>query len=75
MSKSIPDNEENVKLCTCPTCPTYKKSNLAGTLFCVRGKAKEPIMASDCICPLCPVFVNYGLKKTYYCAIGKASEV
>jgi hypothetical protein len=75
MSISIPDNEENVKLCTCPTCPTYKDSSLSNTLFCVRGKAKEQIKTIGCICPSCPVLVKYGLKKTYYCAIGKANEV
>ena len=74
MSISI-DNEENVKLCTCPTCPKYKDSNLSDTLFCVRGKAKEQIKTTGSICPSCPVFVKYGLKKTYYCAIGKANEV
>ena len=43
MTISIPDNEENVKNCICPSCPTYINSSLTGTLFCARGKAKESV--------------------------------
>ncbi len=73
MVNSVPDNEENVKACVCPECPTYKASNLTDTLFCARGKAKERVTkAVSCPCPTCPVAVNYGLEQTYYCIIGKA---
>jgi hypothetical protein len=75
MTNSIPDNEENVKLCICPACPTYKNSSLTGTLFCVRGKAKEPVKSASCPCPACPVFSKYGLRLQYYCITGKATEV
>jgi methylamine---glutamate N-methyltransferase subunit C len=74
MTISIPDNEENIKNCICPTCPTYKNSSLTGTLFCARGKAKEPVKSVSCPCPACPVFSKYGLKQTYYCISGKATE-
>jgi hypothetical protein len=71
MTISIPDNEENVKNCICTTCPTYTNSKLTGTLFCARGKAKEPAKSVSCPCPACPLFTKYGLKQQYYCIIGK----
>ena len=61
MTISIPDNEENVKNCISPTCPTYTNSNLTGTLFCPRGKAKEPVKSVSCPWPACPVYSKYGL--------------
>jgi Protein of unknown function (DUF2769) len=75
MTISVPDNEENVKLCLCPVCPTYKNSNLTGTLFCAKGKAKEKVKSVSCNCPTCPVFAKYGLKQNYYCIKGKAADV
>jgi hypothetical protein len=68
---SVPDNEENGKLCQCPVCPTYKNSNLTGSLFCAREKAKEKVKSSSCLCPTCPVYAKYGLEKMYYCIQGK----
>jgi hypothetical protein len=72
MSIKVPDNEENVKLCACPICPTYTASNFTSNIFCARGKASEKVIASGCDCPKCPVAKKYGLKQTYYCTKGKA---
>jgi hypothetical protein len=73
MSISVPDTDENVKMCLCPDCPTYKGSNLTGILFCAKGKAKEDVKNASCICPECPVSGKYGLKQQYYCK-GKTAE-
>jgi hypothetical protein len=75
LGNSVPDNEENAKLCLCPTCPTYKKSNLSNNVFCARGKAKEKVNAVGCICPTCPVFKNYSLDQMYYCSMGKSIDI
>jgi hypothetical protein len=75
MAISVPDTEENVKMCLCPTCPTYQKSNLTETLFCAKGKAKEKVKSVSCACPDCPLFNKYDLKSQYYCIKGKASEI
>jgi hypothetical protein len=68
----VAENEENVKLCLCPECPTYKTSNLTGILFCGKGKAKEKVKSISCNCPICPIFAKYGLNDMYYCVKGKA---
>jgi hypothetical protein len=73
MANLVPDTEENAKLCPCPDCPTYQKSNFSGTLFCARGKAKEEVKSESCPCPSCPIFIKYNLKNKYYCIKGKAS--
>jgi hypothetical protein len=75
MAISVPDIEENVKLCMCPGCPTYKGSNLTGSLFCAKGKAKEKVKSASCNCPECLVFAKYGLNQMYYCIKGKAAGV
>ncbi len=75
MGPMVPDNEENSKLCLCPGCPTYKKSNLSSNVFCARGKAKEKVTAAGCLCPGCPVFKKYGLTQMYYCMKGKSTDI
>jgi len=75
MGNPVVDNEENAKLCMCPTCPTYQKSNLSGNVFCARGKAQEKIKVANCICPNCSVFKNYSLDQMYYCAKGKSIDI
>jgi hypothetical protein len=60
-------NDENANMCICPTCPTYKKSNLTSNLFCGRGKAVEKVTTNGCICPQCSVYKNYKLNQLYYC--------
>lgn len=49
LGNAVTNNEENAKLCICPTCPTYKKSNLTGNVFCARGKAKEKVATNGCL--------------------------
>ncbi len=71
----VPDNEENVKLCLCPTCPTFTQSNLSNTVFCARGKAKETVKAVGCLCPNCAVFAKYTLDQMYYCVHGKSADI
>jgi hypothetical protein len=75
LGNDVPDNEENAKLCVCPGCPTYKKSNLSSNVFCARGKAKENAKAAGCVCPNCPVFKKYSLDQMYYCMKGKSAEI
>lgn len=69
----VPDTSENVNLCICPGCPTYRESKLIGILFCGKGKAKEAVKKIDCLCPKCPVWKKYKLQGIYYCVIGKAT--
>jgi hypothetical protein len=65
--------EENNKLCTCPSCPTYNKcaKNAKELLFCVTGKSFMCISDDKgCICPTCPVTEVIGLKQTSFCIKG-----
>jgi len=71
----VPDTEENMKLCICPTCPTFKGSPLTGGFFCAKGKAKEPIRTLGCVCPQCPIFAKYSLKTGYFCFKGMSKDV
>lgn len=68
----VPDTVDNVKLCICPGCPTYRKSKLTGILYCGKGKAQETVDKDGCICPTCSVWKKYKLQNNYYCSIGKA---
>jgi hypothetical protein len=68
LGNAVPDNQENAKLCLCPTCPTYKKSKLSSNVFCAKGKAKEKVQAVNCLCPNCAVYKKYSLDQMYYCA-------
>jgi len=75
LGNAVIDNEENAKLCLCHGCPTYKKSNMAGNVFCARGKAKEKIASNGCMCPNCSVFKNYSLDQMYFCSKGKSLDI
>jgi hypothetical protein len=75
LGNSVPDNEENAKLCLCPTCPTYKKSGYTSNVFCARGKAQQKTQAVGCLCPNCPVYKKYSLDQMYYCAQGKSADI
>ncbi|XHH10018.1 MAG: DUF2769 domain-containing protein [Candidatus Bathyarchaeia archaeon] len=75
MGNPVPDNPQNVKLCICPTCPTYKKSGLTGILYCAKDKAAEKVVTVNCICPNCPIYKQYGLDQLYYCAQGKSADI
>ncbi len=75
MGNPVPDNEENAKLCLCPACPTYKKSQLTSNVFCARGKAPQKATPAGCLCPNCPVFKKYSLDQMYYCMQGKSADI
>jgi hypothetical protein len=75
LGNSVPENEENDKLCLCPTCPTFKQSNLSNTVFCARGKAKKAVKAVGCLCPNCAVSEKYKLNQMYYCTYGKSADI
>ena len=75
LGNAVPDNEENAKLCICPTCPTYKKSNLSGNVFCARGKAKEKVATNGCLCLNCGMFKNFSLDQMYFCSKGKSIDI
>jgi len=71
----VPDTEENMKLCICPDCPTYKGSPLTGGFYCGKGKTKDVIKTLGCICGKCPLKGKYGLRTGYFCFKGKSAEV
>jgi len=75
MGNTVPDTEENIKMCRCPECPTFKGSPLSGGFFCAKGKAKENVRQLGCLCGSCPVFIKYGLKTTYFCVNGKSADL
>jgi len=60
--REVSDTMENMKLCICGTCPTFRHSSLSGGIFCARGKAKEKVEQMGCACGNCPVFAKYKLK-------------
>lgn len=70
----VPNTPENMKLCICGTCPTFKGSALSGGFFCSMGKAKEKVKQAGCVCGKCPVTAKYGLKWGYYCLNGKSAD-
>ena len=69
MNKDFPvsDTIENLKLCICGKCPTFKQSPLSGGFFCAKGKAKEKAKQAGCICGKCALFAKYSLKNGYFC--------
>jgi hypothetical protein len=75
MGNGVPNNNENMKMCACPECPSYKNSPLSGALFCSRGKSEEDVLESGCMCSFCPVAAEYGLKLEYYCVRGKSADI
>ena len=75
MGINVPDMEENIKMCRCPECPTFKGSPLSDGFFCAKGKAKENVRQLGCLCGSCPVFIKYGLKTTYFCVNGKSADL
>jgi hypothetical protein len=78
MGAKVHDNKENLKMCRCQDCPTFKNSGLTVGLFCARGKAteeEEDILQAGCMCWDCVVFDNYNLDMEYYCVRGKSEEI
>jgi hypothetical protein len=68
----VPDDMDNMKLCICGTCPTFKQSPLTGGFFCAKGKAKEKVNNKGCVCGSCPVFRKFELKDGVFCITGKS---
>ena len=75
MGVSVPDTKENMKMCQCPGCPTFKRSPLSVGFFCAKGKAKEKVKQAGCICSSCSVFSKYKLKTDYLCVNGKSADI
>ncbi len=72
MAVMVPDTMENMKMCICSGCPTFRESKLTGILFCAKGKAAETVIEKGCNCPKCAVWITYKLQNQYYCSAGKA---
>ena len=78
MGVRVHDNEENLKMRSCPVCPTFKNSELSFGLFSAKGKATAEeidILESSCLSWDCTVFDKYGLQLKYYCIRGKSAEI
>ena len=78
MGAKVEDIQENLKMCACPNCPTFKNSQLSGGLFCAKGKAADEeidILQAGCLCWDCIVFDKYNLELEYYCVRGKSAEI
>jgi hypothetical protein len=75
MGAHVHDKKENLEMCSCPECPTYKGSPLTGALYCAKGKAEEDVLEAGCNCSFCPVADKYGLKLEYYCVRGKSADI
>jgi len=78
MGSKVDDNKENLKMCSCPDCPTFKNSQLSVGLFCAKGKAtekEEDVLQAGCMCWDCPVSDKYNLNMEYYCVRGKSKEI
>ncbi|RJQ31702.1 MAG: DUF2769 domain-containing protein [Actinobacteria bacterium] len=63
-------NQENMRDCFCPDCPTYAGAEAA--LYCSAGYSKQQLRTNGCLCPQCPVYENNGLNSTYFCVLEKA---
>ena len=75
MGNLVDNEDENLKMCSCPECPSHKNSPLTGALYCARGKSEEMVLESGCLCSFCPVASKYGLELEYYCVRGKSSDL
>jgi hypothetical protein len=71
----VPDNEEDHKLCICPSCPTFKGTPLTDVHYCAMGKTNVKVSQIGCVCTSCPVFQKYSLKATYFCLNGKSADI
>jgi hypothetical protein len=71
----VPDNEEDHKLCICPSCPTFKGTPLTDVHYCAMGEANLKVSQLGCVCASCPVFKKYRLKAAYFCVNGKSADI
>lgn len=74
MGNMVADDDENLKMCACLECPSYKNSPLTGILYCARGKSQEMVLESGCMC-FWSVAAKYRLELEYYCVRGKSSDL
>jgi hypothetical protein len=65
----VADNEENMKKCICPKCPSYPGESC---LFCARGKSNKPIRKTECICIHCPLWLEKIRLACFFCFYGAA---
>jgi hypothetical protein len=81
--KDIPEEKmkemmmKNMKLCTCPQCPSYNgcAKEEKELLYCATGKSQGCITGEKgCICGSCPVTPKMGLKHGYFCTRGSEKE-
>ena len=72
----VEKNDENLKKCSCPKCPSYNDcaKEKQERLYCATsiGKSKCAYKMNGCICMMCPVHVKFNLKSGYYCINGSA---
>jgi len=72
-TKSVEDTAENLEMCICKVCPTFRDNKLAdyppNALFCARGRSKIPskIKTTKCYCLGCDVFIKRGLVIDHLC--------
>ena len=75
-TKRVDDNGENLEICNCGVCPTFKDNKLSeyppNALFCARGKSSIPskVKTTSCYCPACDVFTKYELIIGHLCVNG-----
>ena len=75
-TKRVDDNGENLEICNCGVCPTFKDNKLSeyppNALFCARGKSSIPskVKTTSCYCPACDVFSKYELIIGHLCVNG-----
>jgi hypothetical protein len=70
------NNEENMKKCICPECPTFRSSSCPSengeNFFCARGKTACELTDKSCICGMCPLWDEFNLSMGYFCLNGAA---
>jgi hypothetical protein len=71
----VPDNEEEHKLCICPSCPTFKGTPLTDVHYCAMGKTNVKVSQRGCVCASCLVFKKYALKALHFCVNGKSADI
>jgi len=72
-TKRVDDTRENLEMCICKACPTFKDNKLGeyppNALFCARGKSKIPskVKTTNCYCLGCDIFIKNGLVIGHLC--------
>lgn len=78
VSPKVELNEETMKECRCPDCPTYNSDSCPGDkdekVFCSIGKTECTLEQRGCLCGDCEVFKSHDLKTGYFCIKGEAMD-